>query len=205
MEIGPYLDNLALGIPFALAGMVMVKKSKKAGFTLIELMIVVTILGILAAVAIAAYGAYVKRSRNAEATAILADIRVKQEAYRATFHQYADLDDNWLPDNAPNESHRDWDNTVADAAVWNQLGVVPDSGLYFSYTGSSGIPGTAPTHARYTAISDAVGIGDGWFENDFWYGAAAMQDLEGDGNCEGFVVISKYMRIAERKAACSAF
>jgi hypothetical protein len=89
--------------------------------------------------------------------------------------------------------------------VWNQLGVVPDSGLYFSYTGSSGIPGTAPTHPRYTAISDAVGIGDGWFENDFWYGAAAMQDLEGDGECEGFVVISKYMRIAERKAACNAF
>ncbi|MCP4199120.1 MAG: prepilin-type N-terminal cleavage/methylation domain-containing protein [Proteobacteria bacterium] len=183
----------------------MVKKSKKAGFTLIELMIVVGILGILAAVAIAAYGAYVKRSRNAEATAILADIRVKQEAYRATFHQYANLAGTWLPDNVPSAANREWDNTVANAAVWNQLGVVPDSGLYFSYTGSGGVPGTGPTHARYEAVSDEVGIGDDWFTNDFWYGAAAKQDLDGDGNCEGFVVISKFMKIAERKATCAAF
>jgi type II secretory pathway pseudopilin PulG len=168
-------------------------------------MIVVGILGILAAVAIAAYGAYVTRSRNAEATAILADIRVKQEAYRATFHQYANLAGNWLPDNTPSAANREWDNTVANAAVWNQLGVVPDSGLYFSYAGSAGLPGTAPTDARYAAVSDAVGIGDGWFTNDFWYGAAAKQDLDGDGNCEGFVVISRYMKIAERKATCAAF
>ncbi len=51
------------------------------GFTLIELMIVVAIIGTLASIAIPSYKDYVKRGKAAEATSTLADLRVKMEQY----------------------------------------------------------------------------------------------------------------------------
>lgn len=51
------------------------------GFTLIEVMIVVAILGILAAVAYPSYQDYVDRGKAADATATLGDQRVRMEQY----------------------------------------------------------------------------------------------------------------------------
>lgn len=49
----------------------------KKGFTLIELMIVIIILGILATIAIGQYTLQVEKSRGAEARALLSDLRTK--------------------------------------------------------------------------------------------------------------------------------
>lgn len=51
------------------------------GFTLIELMIVVAIIAILAAVALPAYSDYVKRSRITQATSGLSTMKLKLEQY----------------------------------------------------------------------------------------------------------------------------
>ncbi len=54
---------------------------RKNGFTLIELMIVVAIVGILAAIALPMYGDYIRRARAAEAVSRLAESRVRMEQF----------------------------------------------------------------------------------------------------------------------------
>jgi type IV pilus assembly protein PilA len=62
-------------------------KNKK-GFTLIELMIVVAIIGILAAIAIPNFMNYQCKAKQSEAKTVLGNIRVAQEAYRAEYDTY---------------------------------------------------------------------------------------------------------------------
>lgn len=54
---------------------------RTAGFTLVELMIAVAIVGILAAIVIPSYADYVRRGKIAEATSQLASMAVKLEQY----------------------------------------------------------------------------------------------------------------------------
>ncbi|MBI2875345.1 MAG: prepilin-type N-terminal cleavage/methylation domain-containing protein [Candidatus Tectomicrobia bacterium] len=61
----------------------------QSGFTLIELMIVVAIIGILAAIAIPNFVKFQAKSQQAEAKAGLGSIRTMQEAYRAENDFYA--------------------------------------------------------------------------------------------------------------------
>jgi type IV pilus assembly protein PilA len=57
------------------------KMKDQKGFTLIELMIVIAIIGILAAIAIPQFNAYRKRSYNSSAIADLRNAATAQEAY----------------------------------------------------------------------------------------------------------------------------
>lgn len=58
------------------------------GFTLIEVMIVVAIIGILAAIAYPSYDEYVKRGNRTEGQALLSDASARQERYFAQNNEY---------------------------------------------------------------------------------------------------------------------
>ncbi|MDB6142329.1 MAG: pilus assembly protein [Pseudomonas sp.] len=61
------------------------------GFTLIELMIVVAITGILAAVAYPSYAEYVKRAHRADITGLLTDTAQQLERFYSRNGQYSDV------------------------------------------------------------------------------------------------------------------
>ena len=62
---------------------------RTGGFTLIEIMIVVVIIGILAAVAIPSYQDSVRKGRRSAAQALLAEMANKQQQYLADARAYA--------------------------------------------------------------------------------------------------------------------
>ncbi|MEG2268690.1 MAG: prepilin-type N-terminal cleavage/methylation domain-containing protein, partial [Acinetobacter sp.] len=55
---------------------------KKSGFTLVELIIVVAILGIIAAFAIPAYKSYVQKTKRAEVQAELAEVAGQLQRFK---------------------------------------------------------------------------------------------------------------------------
>jgi len=81
----------------------MITRHNKKGFTLIELMIVVAIIGILAAVAIPSYLRFQAKSRQAEAKANLGAIYTAIEGFRVEYGTYTtDLSVmGWLPSGSP--------------------------------------------------------------------------------------------------------
>jgi type IV pilus assembly protein PilE len=82
---GPCFTTFLKGVPE------MLNKKFSKGFSLIELLIVVAIVGILAAVAVPAYFNHILRTRQADAYHNLLDIKAAQEMHYSMFNEYAGL------------------------------------------------------------------------------------------------------------------
>ncbi len=151
---------------------------RTAGFTLIELMIIVVIIGVLSSIAIPTYRSYMYRSKTTEGVGFLADIKNRQESYRSEYLQYCEVSANseaWWPTEQVNGYYH-WDATELPEG-WRHLGASPP-GIYgsFQYVSIAGAPGTA-NRPSSRGLADNRGY-DG---NDFWFIGRARADLDHDG------------------------
>jgi type IV pilus assembly protein PilA len=131
-----------------------------SGFTLIELMIVVAIVGILAAVAIPNYLRFQLRAKSAEGKTSLAAIRTAQESYFSEFDSYVAAAPS--PAAPPGRTHAAWPSPAPGCpSCFDALGFAPEGPVYF----------------QYEVVAAAAG---GAVANDV-FTAAAVADLDGDG------------------------
>lgn len=115
------------------------------GFTLLELMVTVAIIGILVAIAIAVYEDYRKRGYEASAITYMRSWVPAQEAYRQKFGHYADADEDlenelhilFVPQDIPYDFSLD--NGNAETEVWFGRADPQTGGLAYLYIDQTGV------------------------------------------------------------------
>ena len=120
----------------------MLRKRNK-GFTLIELMIVVAIIGILAAIAIPNFLRFQLKSKTSEGKVNLSAIRTAEESYLAEFGSYVSAPA--APDPINGSTKTGW---PAAAVGFDAIGWGPEGAVFFQYA-------IAVTGTGYTASADA--------------------------------------------------
>jgi type IV pilus assembly protein PilE len=103
----------------------------KKGFTLIEVLIVVIILGILATIAIPQFGNMVKRARLSEAWTGLGAVRTAQAIYKMenTDSEYADDIDDIVPSLIESATHGNFSLTIEEGDADGFIAVATGNGV----------------------------------------------------------------------------
>jgi prepilin-type N-terminal cleavage/methylation domain-containing protein len=164
-----------------------VRRASAQGFSLMELMTVVIIVGVLSAVAIPSFSNYIYKSRTTEAIEFLGVIRLREESYRSEFGAYcptfapggySGLSEftNFVPD--PSTTKRDT-KVFNSTQQWLQLGARPSGPVRFGYAVAAGTPSDAPSEAGWTTATA-----------DFWFVARAVCDLDGNNTYGTFEIYS---------------
>lgn len=165
-------------------------RASAQGFTLMELMTVVIIVGVLSAIAVPTFSNYIYKARASEATEFLGVIRLREESYRSEFGVYCptivpngnavsalDSMTNLVPNPSVNPREP---KVFTSTQPWLQLGARPTDAVRFGYGVAAGLPSEA--------VAQNVG-----FDNataDFWFVARAVGDLDADGTFGTFEIYS---------------
>ena len=182
---GDYLRYLWQGMsPLFVRG----PRRRSPGFSLVEMLVVVTITAILAMVGIMLFRRYVSSSKGAEAAAVIQAIRAAEESYLAENHVYLDVSNsavgtsgnpssfNWYPMVKPGMARYPWKvASHPDLLNWGSLAPAVNRSVQFGYVANAGIAGTA--RSKLATKSDP-----GWtVPTDSWYVIQASGDVNGDG------------------------
>lgn len=161
------------------------RAQKNRGFTIVELLIVVAIVGILATIAVYAYRRYVAQARKSEVFSMIAAIKSSEEAYKAESSQYLSTTTTGEADFYPvlgsggdEPTPKSWNPTGDGKALWLALAVsVPKSALYCGYVVVAG---------DANSFAGAGARGRTLFQNVApqrpWYYIRAACDFDGDSS-----------------------
>jgi prepilin-type N-terminal cleavage/methylation domain-containing protein len=170
------------------------------GMTIVELMIVVVIIGILAAISVVSYRKYIGRARISEATAMLAEFSTKEQAHFLDAGEFMEAHrDTSLAQSAnedsfqffPSDPGAYFDSVRAPVALnplpqsWRFLGIRPRwQQLYCTYLANAGAAGAGPDASW--AIGSKL-----WASapNVPWFYVLAACNLNGQAGWPAFVTI----------------
>ena len=114
------------------------KRTGSRGFTLIELMITVAIIGILAAVAYPAYTQYIARAKRSAAMAFMLNVQSKQEQFMLNARSYFDVD-----------------NATA-GKTWGERGITVPADVSDAYTMTAELVAGSPPGYKVVATPTAT-------------------------------------------------
>lgn len=148
------------------------KKQSKRGFTLIELMIVVAILGILAAVAIPAFINYMTRAKTSEASVNIKTMTEGAMSYFDAEHgdengetltHHLPLAAGWIPEAAASGDKfaiGDYVSLFGDDDSFVALGWTPSEDFYYQYSWNSTCTGACTAGQGGTSVAQGNLDGD---------------------------------------------
>ena len=115
------------------------------GFTLVELGVVVTIVGILAVIAVVGYRKMILNSKMTEAKTMVNAIRLAEEDYKAESGAYLNISSAYCPSDGTQQKKYAWENPTCAGNAWAQLPVHADGPVQFGYAVFAGTTVAQPS------------------------------------------------------------